>query len=806
MNRTHGDTTFSVRYTLTDRQTFTIPLGDRDLAIGSAENADIRIDSNTLSRLHARIALRDGQVYLTDLNSRNGTFLNGKRLQPNIEQEWLPGDYLRLPDATLELMQQQSAQKVARNDLKLTATPALVKPGQVVRLTLTASGEGEQQITLQAQPTAPGLAVDLNWQGGPLLPDAPLEIQARVRTTQMSLWGGVKRVRFAAVSQSNLLSTAEVTVRLRTRLETLLLALLLLMGCGATTVAAAVVVPQVITLINATPIPPPTIPPTAVIARPPTSTPVPPTATRTVTPTETPTLTLTYTLTSPAVVTLCPPGNTLTHIVQPGQTLYSIGLLYNTNVAALALNNNISDPDKINASQALFVRCGEYAIPPVPITVTTPAPVTPPCDGFRATSPLDGLACGPNTFYWDAAPGADRYVVNLYDDKGVQVGSFPTSGNETNLTGDLSQQAVGGGFAFAWEVQALQNGQVICASQRVSLLRAPCPTPIPAKPDLVISSISQASEPTWNEECTVLFVPMSYTVKNVGDRASGKFASNLHYYTPGSNIPLSSQCGQFTGNSCPQAALNPGESVIFSDQANLFLRELTDGSIEVQAVADVEGYGLACTDQSYCRVDESNEGNNASIRLNIAIPDCRPLADVAVEVIDISAECSDFNNFHVTYSYQVINNGIADAASITINEFRKITFRSEIGETTNDSSAENAIPLLPAGENRRFDGDFYVDTPIDSEGRALSFSYGTTIEINAQSEVNPDNSLENNTASSSSGTDGSVYCGPPPDVPVPVLDPQPKAEVTAELTAEPTAEITAEPTLEVTPDPGGVLS
>lgn len=797
MNRTHGDTAFSVRYTLTDRQTFTIPLSDRDLTIGSAENADIRIDSNTLSRLHARIAPRDGQVYLTDLNSRNGTFLNGKRLQPNIEQEWLPGDYLRLPDATLELLQQQSAQKVTRNDLKLTATPALVKPGQVVRLTLTASGEGEQQVTLQAQPTAPGLAVDLNWQGGPLLPDAPLEIQARVRTTQMSLWGGIKRVRFAAVSQSNLLSTAEVTVRLRTRLETFLLALFLLMGCGATTVAAAVVVPEIIALISASPIPTTSIPPTAVIAYEPTGTPVPPTATRTVTPTETPTLTPTHTLT-PVIPTVCPRGSTLTHIVQPGQTLYSIGLLYNTNVAALALNNNISDPDKINAGQVLLVRCGEYRT--FPVTVTTPAPVV-TCTGVRATSPLDGLACGMNTFYWDAAPGADRYVVNLYDDKGVQVGSFPTSGNETNLTADLSQQAVGGGFSFAWEVQALQNGQVICMSPRVNIPRTPCPTPIPAKPDLVVSAIGLAGQPSWDSECVNLSVPVSYTVKNVGDRASGTFASNLFYYFDGSSDPVNAQCGFDQESSCPETALTPGQLVTFSDRVDFSFEGVPD-SIQAVAYADLEVPGRQCDNANYCRVDERDEHNNASTTLNIPIPDCVRPADLLVEMVSATPTCSGVNQFTVSYEYIVINNGPADATSITVKEDRHLSITPR-GQGVIDSSHPlpgAGIEPLAAGDKQTITGELTVSAPTAIEGGPLAFTYKFTLDVSVGSNANLDDFPDNNKGSLTRQTVGDQFlrCGAP--------EPAPDPEPTAEVTPEPTAEVTAEPTAEVTPDPGGVLS
>ena len=49
----------------------------------SREQADFVLDDHSVSRLHARFTLRDDVVYLTDLNSTNGTYKNGVRLEPN---------------------------------------------------------------------------------------------------------------------------------------------------------------------------------------------------------------------------------------------------------------------------------------------------------------------------------------------------------------------------------------------------------------------------------------------------------------------------------------------------------------------------------------------------------------------------------------------------------------------------------------------------------------------------------------------------------------------------------------------------
>lgn len=49
----------------------------RHILVGRAPSADVRIDDPRVSRLHARIEMRDDGVYVEDLGSRNGTFVDG---------------------------------------------------------------------------------------------------------------------------------------------------------------------------------------------------------------------------------------------------------------------------------------------------------------------------------------------------------------------------------------------------------------------------------------------------------------------------------------------------------------------------------------------------------------------------------------------------------------------------------------------------------------------------------------------------------------------------------------------------------
>jgi DNA-binding winged helix-turn-helix (wHTH) protein len=63
-------------------------IGDHDFDLGGGENlvgrdrdAAVRIDSNSISRRHARIVIDAAGVLIEDLGSKNGTMVNGRRVR-----------------------------------------------------------------------------------------------------------------------------------------------------------------------------------------------------------------------------------------------------------------------------------------------------------------------------------------------------------------------------------------------------------------------------------------------------------------------------------------------------------------------------------------------------------------------------------------------------------------------------------------------------------------------------------------------------------------------------------------------------
>jgi hypothetical protein len=71
----------------------------RSALIGRGHTADLVLNDPQVSRLHARLELRDGVVHLEDLGSLNGTGRNGQRLNGITRLD--PGDRLQIGSATI---------------------------------------------------------------------------------------------------------------------------------------------------------------------------------------------------------------------------------------------------------------------------------------------------------------------------------------------------------------------------------------------------------------------------------------------------------------------------------------------------------------------------------------------------------------------------------------------------------------------------------------------------------------------------------------------------------------------------------
>lgn len=82
---------------------------DRPMVIGRDPSADLVLQGGHISRKHAALSVRDNALWIKDLNSSNGTYVNGQRIT---EQALKSGDELQF-DVVRFLVQQAVVAQVA---------------------------------------------------------------------------------------------------------------------------------------------------------------------------------------------------------------------------------------------------------------------------------------------------------------------------------------------------------------------------------------------------------------------------------------------------------------------------------------------------------------------------------------------------------------------------------------------------------------------------------------------------------------------------------------------------------------------
>jgi Fe-S-cluster-containing hydrogenase component 2 len=102
------------------------------VTVGRSAGCDLRLppDDRTISKRHCRFELRDGEVFLTDLDSANFTLLNGERIHEAIVA---PGDRVTLVDYTF-VIERQTGDETVSGPLPRRATAAGLDNYELVKL------------------------------------------------------------------------------------------------------------------------------------------------------------------------------------------------------------------------------------------------------------------------------------------------------------------------------------------------------------------------------------------------------------------------------------------------------------------------------------------------------------------------------------------------------------------------------------------------------------------------------------------------------------------------------------------------
>ena len=90
---------------LAERNEFTLGRGsDTQSIMPDIDLSPYKAYANGVSRLHAVIRRGISQIVLTDLESANGTFVNGKRIKPNEEEALSHGDVIALGKLKIQIL------------------------------------------------------------------------------------------------------------------------------------------------------------------------------------------------------------------------------------------------------------------------------------------------------------------------------------------------------------------------------------------------------------------------------------------------------------------------------------------------------------------------------------------------------------------------------------------------------------------------------------------------------------------------------------------------------------------------------
>ncbi len=117
-----------------------LPLKQGVLVLGRASTSDLRLQHPSISRRHAQLTRRADRLFIKDLGSQNGTYVNRVRLGGEVELH--PGDELALGNALLRLRGPGPTPEGPRVSVRRTDSSALRVGMSTRRLVLLAAAVG----------------------------------------------------------------------------------------------------------------------------------------------------------------------------------------------------------------------------------------------------------------------------------------------------------------------------------------------------------------------------------------------------------------------------------------------------------------------------------------------------------------------------------------------------------------------------------------------------------------------------------------------------------------------------------------
>ncbi|MDZ4768566.1 MAG: FHA domain-containing protein [Chloroflexota bacterium] len=145
----------------------TFSLHEDSISIGRSPGSTIALDTDSLSRYHASLIRQDGTVLLTDLDSINGTFVDGTRLTANSAHTLYGGEEIIIGDVRLVfqmlddsptrpmLVLEDATRRLARTELpffvEIEAPEFPIPPGAHISSTIRISNTGDSALRFRIE-------------------------------------------------------------------------------------------------------------------------------------------------------------------------------------------------------------------------------------------------------------------------------------------------------------------------------------------------------------------------------------------------------------------------------------------------------------------------------------------------------------------------------------------------------------------------------------------------------------------------------------------------------------------------------
>jgi pSer/pThr/pTyr-binding forkhead associated (FHA) protein len=87
-----------ITFTFEDGLIKSYPIKGKSFVIGRSNKCDVCVPSSELSREHCRVDLIGQTIYITDLNSSNGVFIDNVQVRPNTKTKYTTTQQLMMGD------------------------------------------------------------------------------------------------------------------------------------------------------------------------------------------------------------------------------------------------------------------------------------------------------------------------------------------------------------------------------------------------------------------------------------------------------------------------------------------------------------------------------------------------------------------------------------------------------------------------------------------------------------------------------------------------------------------------------------